>query len=146
MLRRPSRAWAASGVLLTVVATAAAGCGGGTSSPPGRVVDVTERDFRISVSETHLRAGTVVFRAHNVGPDAHELIVVRTDGGRLRLRADGMTVDEEGLRRSIVGTLEAANAGAVRELSVRLRPGRYALFCNMSGHYMGGMEATVVVA
>ena len=35
--------------------------------------------------------------------------------------------------------------GSVRELHVRLTPGRYVLLCNMSGHYMGGMHRTLVV-
>jgi uncharacterized cupredoxin-like copper-binding protein len=33
----------------------------------------------------------------------------------------------------------------VRELHLKLTKGRYVLLCNMSGHFMGGMEATVDV-
>jgi uncharacterized cupredoxin-like copper-binding protein len=86
----------------------------------------------------------VTFRIKNHGPDAHELIVVHDEGG-LPLRSDGITVDEEALTKRIVGGLEPANAGAVRELRVHLSPGRYTLLCNMFGHFMGGMHATVVV-
>jgi len=110
------------------------------------VVTVKERDFQISLSTTHVGAGEVVFRDRNLGPDAHELIVVRSNGGRLRLRADGMTVDEEGLEKLIVGALEAGPAGSTRELRVHLAPGTYTLLCNMYGHYMGGMHSTLVVA
>ena len=56
-----------------------------------------------------------------------------------------MTVNEEALKSSIVGTLEPGAPGSVRELRVELKPGRYVLLCNMSGHFMGGMH-TVVVA
>jgi uncharacterized cupredoxin-like copper-binding protein len=142
---RTARAAAGAAVLLALTG-AASGCGGtagaGLQAP---VVDVHERDFRITVSRTHLPPGTVVFRAINSGPDSHELIVVRSDRARLRLRADGMTVDEAGLQRAIVGTLEPAPAGAKRELRVTLRAGTYTLLCNMYGHYMGGMHSTVVV-
>jgi uncharacterized cupredoxin-like copper-binding protein len=30
-------------------------------------------------------------------------------------------------------------------LRVRLTPGRYEFFCNMSGHYLGGMHTVIVV-
>ncbi|MGZ4333929.1 MAG: hypothetical protein ACXVRJ_06605 [Gaiellaceae bacterium] len=109
-----------------------------------RVIDVVEHDFGIRVSSTRVAAGPVVFRIANRGPDAHELIVVR-DRGRLPLRTDGITVDEEALTRRIAGALEPGPAGDVRELRVVLKPGRYVLFCNMYGHYMGGMHSAVVV-
>jgi uncharacterized cupredoxin-like copper-binding protein len=122
------------------------GCGAGhTFSGAARVVDVTERDFSINVSSRQLSPGTVVFRVANHGPDAHELIVVRDPKPNLPLRADGITVSEERLERSTVGVLEPGTPGEVRDLRVRLEKGRYVLFCNMSGHYMGGMHAVVTV-
>jgi uncharacterized cupredoxin-like copper-binding protein len=134
-------------VVLTALAAVLSGCGGtGAPRDSARVVTVHERDFRITISRTHIAAGDVVFRAKNLGPDAHELIVVRSDGARLRLRPDGMTIDEEGLEKSIVGALEPGTAGKTRELEVRLEPGTYTLLCNMYGHYMGGMHSTLVVA
>jgi uncharacterized cupredoxin-like copper-binding protein len=33
----------------------------------------------------------------------------------------------------------------VRGLVLRLRPGRYEIFCNMAGHYMSGMHAVLLV-
>ncbi len=45
----------------------------------------------------------------------------------------------------MAGVLEPGQPGSVRELNVHLRPGRYVLFCNMSGHYLGGMHTTLVV-
>jgi len=134
-------------VVLIALAAIVSGCGGsGGERESGRVINVRERDFRITLSRTHVTAGDVVIRAENIGPDAHELIVVRSDGARLGLRADGMTVDEEGLEKSIVGALEPGSAGETRELRIRLEPGTYTLLCNMYGHYMGGMHSTLVVA
>jgi uncharacterized cupredoxin-like copper-binding protein len=72
------------------------------------------------------------------------MILIR-DSGRLPLRSDGITVNEEGLEKQTVGALEPAATGALRELKVKLTPGRYVLVCNMYGHYMGGMHAVVVV-
>jgi uncharacterized cupredoxin-like copper-binding protein len=108
------------------------------------VVTVTERDFAISLPGA-VKAGDVVFRVQNKGPDAHELLVVRAPSGRMPMRSDGLTVNEEKLLGREVGVLEPAEKNAVREMHVRLKPGRYVLFCNMSGHFMGGMHKTLLV-
>ena len=126
---------------IVLVAGALASTGRGTRP---RVVDVVERDFRISLSTHVVSAGEVVFRVENHGPDAHELIVVR-ERGALPLRSDGITVDEEAVAKQEPGSLEPAPAGADRELRVHLTRGRYVLFCNMYGHFMGGMHAVVTV-
>ncbi|MEA2314805.1 MAG: hypothetical protein QOI03_1497 [Solirubrobacteraceae bacterium] len=108
-------------------------------------MQVSEADFAISATH-RLTAGDVVLRVHNEGPDQHELIVARAPSARLPLRSDGITVDEEALGHAEVGSLEPGKAGALRELKVHFAPGRYVLFCNMTGHYMGGMHSTLVVA
>jgi uncharacterized cupredoxin-like copper-binding protein len=108
-------------------------------------VRITERDFSISAAAKTLSPGTVTLRVRNNGPDSHELIVTRADGKRLPLRSDGLTVDEETMQRRIAGGLEPGTPGSVRTLRVHLTPGRYVLFCNMAGHYLGGMHATLVV-
>jgi uncharacterized cupredoxin-like copper-binding protein len=108
-------------------------------------VSVNEKDFAIAVVQQHVAAGALVLRIHNHGPDAHELIVVRSKGGNPPLRSDGLTVSEEELRPVTMGSLEPGPPGSVRDLSVRLSPGRYLLFCNMAGHYMAGMHTVLVV-
>ena len=82
---------------------------------------------------------------HNKGPEAHELLVVRATSSHLPLRPDGLTVDEETLKRAIVGVLEPGSPGSVRQLLLHLRPGRYIVFCNMSGHFLAGMHRELVV-
>jgi uncharacterized cupredoxin-like copper-binding protein len=126
-------------------ASLVAGCGTTQLATPGRVVNVTERDFAITVSPRTLPAGNVVFHDVNHGPDQHELIVARVRDPKLPLRSDGLTVSEEELEKSIVGTLEPGQPNSVRELRVEMKPGHYVLFCNMSGHFMGGMRSDVVV-
>ena len=78
----------------------------------------------------------------NHGPDSHELIVVRGDGGLPP--ADGMTVDEDGLEPRPWASSSAATPGR-RARHLNLAPGRYELLCNMSGHYMGGMHTDLIV-
>jgi len=107
---------------------------------------VTERDFRISAAPTRVAAGDVVLSVRNRGPERHEFIVVRAHGAALPLRVDGVTVDEDALKAAKVGALEPGTPGSLRELRLRLAPGRYELFCNMAGHYLGGMHTELVVS
>jgi hypothetical protein len=135
-----------SGAIIAVLAGALlAGCGGERTGGHTGVVAVTERDFKIAAPK-RLTAGDIVLRAHNQGPDEHELIVARIGALGLPLRSDGLTLNEEALERSEAGVLEPGAPGSERELSVKLTPGRYIFFCNMAGHYLGGMRADVVVA
>ena len=107
---------------------------------------MTERDFRISATPARVASGDVVLSVRNRGPEHQEFIVVRARDTELPLRADGVTVDEEALERVKVGGLEPAAPGRVRELRLHLAPGRYEMFCNMAGHYLGGMEADLEVS
>ena len=127
------------------LALAASGCGSAHQQGTGRALDVTERDFRITAPAT-VAAGTVWLHVHNRGPDTHELLVVRAPArGRVPLRADGLTVDEERLDAATAGHLDGIPAGHDAGTALHLSPGRYVLFCNMAGHYLGGMRRTLVV-
>jgi uncharacterized cupredoxin-like copper-binding protein len=130
---------------LAVAVTALAGCAiDGSDEAAGKpTVSVTERDFRIS-APGKLPAGEVDLSVTNRGPDAHELIVVRKHTRRLPIRSDGLTVDEDKIESDEVGVMEPADPG-VRRMSFRLTPGTYELFCNMAGHYKGGMHRKLVV-
>jgi uncharacterized cupredoxin-like copper-binding protein len=144
---RPSVRIPAVATLLAVLAALGANAWSGADRAGGstlRSVNVSERDFKISAPK-RVRAGVVRLTAHNKGPDTHELIVVRGGSRRLPLRADGLTVDEEALEPQIVTTIEGFEPGSERRVRLHLRPGRYELFCNMAGHYLGGMHAQIVV-
>ncbi len=109
-----------------------------------RVLRITERDFKITAPRV-VRAGEIELRSQNRGPDDHELIVVRHSEGRLPMRSDGITIDEDALQRQEVGVLKPFAPRTVAVLRVELTPGRYVLFCNMAGHFLGGMHTTLVV-
>jgi hypothetical protein len=130
-------------LLLSAVFT---GCGKSNprTAESGPLVPVSERDFQIQ-APAHLPAGPVTLRVHNEGPDQHELIVVRAPSGTLPIRRDGFTVAEESVEESEPGLLEPGEPGAVRDLHLNLTAGRYVFFCNMEGHFMGGMHREVVV-
>ena len=113
------------------------------SASGASVVHITERDFHISAPKT-VSTGNLVLRVRNEGPDSHEFIIVRMNG-RLPLRTDGLTVNEETLQPDNVGGLEPGETGTVRDLRLHLTPGTYQFFCNMAGHYMAGMHGRLVV-
>jgi uncharacterized cupredoxin-like copper-binding protein len=129
--------------VLTVVITAA--CGSSEPAAHGTAVKVVESDFEIKV-QTNVTAGDVVFVVHNQGPDDHELIVVPAPAGDLPLRGSGLTVAEESFKPEPLGVLEPGAPGSDRKLQLHLQPGRYVLFCNMSGHYLGGMHEILVAS
>ena len=135
-------------VALALASLLAAGCGAMRhASSPTAETAVSEGDFKITMPAT-LRAGDVVLRVHNRGPERHELIAARvgpTGASALPLRADGITLAEEALQKAEVGELEPGAPGSVRTLELKLTPGHYVFFCNMSGHFLGGMHADVVV-
>jgi len=135
-------------VVLWVIPAVAllSGCGstGASAKTTPRVVGVAEKDFHISAPST-LKAGEYTLRVHNEGPTDHELIIAPSRTGSLPLRPDGLTVNEEAIEREEPGSLDPGAPGAVRDLTVTLKPGRYVLFCNMEGHYMAGMHTDLVV-
>lgn len=141
--------WTIRALVLVVMCVLLPGCGASrpTTSPAPDVVHVTERDFHIAASVQHIRAGAVDLSVRNQGPDDHELIVVREHPGTpLPMRSDGVTVNEERLTPVTIGpALEPGAPGRVRALRLHLAPGRYVLFCNMAGHYLGGMRTELWV-
>jgi hypothetical protein len=42
--------------------------------------------------------------------------------------------------------LSYSNAGTIGTLPLTLAPGRYVFFCNLDGHYLGGMHAVLEVS
>lgn len=133
-------AWA-GGVACAVVA--ASGCGT-SSSPDVQPVRIQLKDFRIE-APARVRSGEVELIARNSGPTDHELLVVAESEDDLPLRADGLTVDEDALGSRVASSFEPFHGGSRDVLRTTLRPGRYVLLCNMSGHYLGGMRAELEV-
>jgi uncharacterized cupredoxin-like copper-binding protein len=127
--------------LLLLAALLIAGCG--SASGAGPRLSVAERDFSIS-APARVKPGEVQLAVRNRGPVAHELIVVKVGNSQLPLRRDGLTVDEDAVSGRTVAAIEPQRAGERTVLDVHLTPGRYELFCNMAGHYLGGMHAELV--
>jgi hypothetical protein len=127
------------GLLMPAACTAA-------PQPKGEAVNITLWDFHIDTGTPSVTSGDVVFDAHNQAPATHEFVVVRTNlpADALPLGPDGLSVNEDSLDG--VGELSEVPAGTVGTLPLHLAPGRYVFFCNLDGHYLGGMHGVLEVS
>jgi Sulfocyanin (SoxE) domain len=117
------------------------------SAPPGTPVNVRLEDFHVRQDVAVVPAGTVRFRIRNQGPTTHELNVIRTARApdKLPLQPDGLTVNEDAPGLDHLDEAEGLDIGDRRTMVLRLAPGHYVLYCNMEGHYLGGMHAAFTV-
>ncbi len=115
--------------------------------PRGTPVNVLLEDFKVREDRAVVPAGTVSFRIRNQGPTTHEVIVVRTDRApdKLPLQPDGLTVDEERPGIEFLDEAEGLDIDDRHTLVLDLTPGHYVLYCNLEGHYLGGMYAALTV-
>jgi plastocyanin len=115
-------------MITSVVALALAGAGlavmAALASTKTTRLTVTEVEYKLSLSRTHLSAGKTT------------LIVV--DKGRL---AHSLSISGPGLKkRLIAGTIKP---GASRSVTVTLKAGTYTLWCPQPGHAALGMKTTL---
>ena len=101
-------------------------------------VTATLSEMHIAISPTRVHAGKVTFVARNVGSVEHELIVVALPRGG-KLRVGHFRADES----ASLGEVPELRPGKTGSVTLMLRPGRYALFCNVPGHYQLGMHTVL---
>ena len=103
-------------------------------------IGVTLREFAVMPSSTIGRAGHVTFNVRNAGAVPHEFVVLRTAkpaGDLLK----GSRADETGN----VGETGDLQPGQAKTISLPLKPGHYALICNLPGHYQAGQHTDFTV-
>jgi uncharacterized cupredoxin-like copper-binding protein len=93
-----------------------------TSGPKGTTVQVTEREFKIELAATKLKAGTITFDVKNVGKIQHNLAIVGMSEKTKLISPRGST-----------------------KLTVNLKPGTYGLYCSVPGHKAAGMDVKITV-
>lgn len=114
-----SQASATTAATATTVTTAAAtATTTPTVSQPGaaQTVQVTEKEFKITVSSSAPKAGPVTFEIKNTGQLAHNLAIV---GGP---------------------TSKLIPPGGTGKLTATLKPGTVELYCAVPGHKQAGMD------
>jgi uncharacterized cupredoxin-like copper-binding protein len=106
----------------------------------GHKVGVSLREFSVNPTVTAAAAGKVTFTVHNTGSITHEFVVLRTAKSAGSL-LNGARADEAG-NVAETGDLKA---GAAKTVTVNLKPGHYALICNLPGHYSAGQHTDFTV-
>ena len=121
-------------------------CRSGSPNDAG-AIEVKLEDFKLILTTTTAATGPITLHLDNLGPSTHEFNVDRTDvpANQLPLRADGLSVAENSPSLKRIGSVEIVEAGDSAKLRVNLPPGRYVLYCNLEGHYLGHMYATLDV-
>ena len=94
-------------------------------------------DYWVAPSVASVRAGKVSFYATNVGKVPHELMVER-----MPIKFDSPMHPTED---AALGMVEDMDTGETGRMTVDLSPGRYMLFCNVTGHYAAGQHTVVRV-
>jgi uncharacterized cupredoxin-like copper-binding protein len=137
--RRGPLVWAAALVVLS-------SCSSSGRDASWSTVGITLKDFSIHTSALTVKPGGVAFDIYNKGPATHEFVVARTDlrDDQLPIAADGLNIDEDAL--ALIGEISDVHVWTNYTLELRLSPGRYVLFCNLDGHYLGGMTGTLLVS
>ncbi len=111
---------------LGAVALAVASPVGSAARAPARI-QVVEREYTLTLSRLSLRSGPAIVNVVNFGQDTHNLVLVKKARGAKP--AQTKVVPPHGHA----------------ELDVRLAPGRYELYCSLSGHREAGMHARLTV-
>lgn len=108
--------------------------------------DMSKATMGVKVSPASVKAGEVTFEVKNNSKDTvHEMIVVPIEDKSKPLPyiAAENRVDEDGAGHlGEVSELDPGKSGALR---LKLNPGKYALFCNVPGHFMNGMWTVLTV-
>lgn len=132
------------GIAASMLVTAA-GCGASGSAAVPKAVTANVSEFKITTDAPKVAAGDVTFTVANKGGATHEFVVVRTDiaADALPKTADGLVAEGGALTK--IDEVEDVTPGTSKTMTVKLDPGKYVFFCNLAGHYLGGMHGSVEV-
>jgi uncharacterized cupredoxin-like copper-binding protein len=82
---------------------------------------------------TSAKAGKVTFAIANQGQTMHEFAIAQASNGA------------EPAASAILAKGEMLNGGGHETVSANLKPGKYVLYCLMSGHYAAGQHTEFTV-
>lgn len=121
------------------------------------VIKVTTKEWGIVTSKNSTGPGKITFVITNKGEDDHEIEVVKLDGNqsvRDFPRVSNRSADDNWVAPRGMGEVEDIKPGMTKKLVLNLKPGRYALICNMvekeadgsiEAHYDKGMSKLFIV-
>ena len=127
---------------LALLVPATTGCMSSSEAAVETRINVTMKDFGIKIDRRVVPAGAVELHVHNRGPSTHEINLDRwaDRSGRIPLQQDGVTANEAAHHLERIDSIEQVDLDATKDLVADLKPGKYVLWCNLEGHYLGGMH------
>ena len=102
--------------------------------------DPVNATMGITTDLPSLPAGDITFEATNTSRDTiHEMIVIPMKDGEKEVpyNKDEMRIDEDAA--GAIGEVSELDPGDSGTLTLKLKPGKYMLVCNIPGHYILGM-------
>ncbi len=112
--------------ILLVLSAAVAITTSGLAAPAPARIEIKAREFAFDPKEVSARPVEVTFVVKNEGSIEHNFVI------------------EDATRRT-VAQIAVIEVGKTEELKVTLRPGAYAIVCNLPGHKDAGMIGTLRV-
>lgn len=112
-----------------------------TAGPVSGKLTVKMDEFSFTPKDSTIKAGTLKLTAPNVGKATHELVILRTNTDPAALPQKGGEVDES----TSIGELADVAPGASKSGTFKLKAGKYAIVCNLPGHYAAGMYGSFTV-
>lgn len=109
--------------------------------------DLSKAPMGIKISQATVPAGEITFNAINSSKDLeHEMVIaILADPDKgLPYKESTGRVDENKPGMNI-GEIAELEPGESASLTVTLKPGTYALYCNVPGHYASGMWTILTV-
>ena len=104
-------------------------------------VNATLKEFAVNTTAARAASGRVTFHVRNTGTITHEFVVLRTDHPAGSLPLSNGRADEAGN----VGETGDLAPGAAKTITLNLKPGHYALICNLPSHYLAGQHTDLTV-
>ena len=105
---------------------AAAPASSTSATATGTTVDVTEKEFSITLAQSTFQPGMYTFAVTNQGQFPHNL-----------------TIEGPGVDTTATATLQPGQSG---DVTVTLQSGSYELWCSVDSHKDRGMDMTITVA
>src|SRR4051812_19024349 len=123
MLRRPIALAGAVAIAAVLPMTALAA----TSKP--QTVNVKMANFKFVLGAKTAKKGKLTFVVKNADKIPHQMVVIQTKLAAGKLPVKNGLASEKGA----VGTTKDVKGGKTKSLALTLKPGHYALICNLPG-------------
>lgn len=140
-----------------IVATAIAAAAPAWAAKKSKL-DIEIREWNLTLSEEKIPAGEIEVTVKNKGKEVHEIVFIKlntTDAvSRLPVGKNG-EIDEKTMTwGKLIDEVEGMESGKKEKITLNLKPGRYAVICNVvetepdgsiEAHYSMGMSAQLTV-